>query len=152
VLGEFYWRVAREQRSFNTDYEGTGANAAKRLNREMVGTEVTWSAGETLDAATVAAAFRLPPDKRAAMQRDATPASGGMSTLVKLAIVVAVVLLLLLLISRCSQDDCDPIRTTFGEASNEYQQCRRTSHGSGGFWRTNGGSFGGYSSGGGGHK
>jgi hypothetical protein len=151
VLGEFYWRVARDQRGFNTDYTGTGAHSHKRLNREMVGTEVTWSAGETLDAATVAAAFRLPKEQRGALERDVTPAGGGMSTLVKLAIVVAVVLILLLLIRSCSKDDCDQVRATFGETSNEYQQCRRNS-GSGSGWRTGGGSFGGFSSGGGGHK
>jgi uncharacterized membrane protein YgcG len=41
-------------------------------------------------------------------------------------------------------------QATFGEASAEYQQCQRNAS-SGGF-RTGGGSFGGYSSGSGGHK
>ena len=48
-----------------------------------------------------------------------------------------------------SERDCGQVRATFGEASNEYQQCLRSA-GGGGF-RTGGGSFGGYSSGGG-HK
>jgi Zn finger protein HypA/HybF involved in hydrogenase expression len=150
VLGEFYWRVSRDQRSFNTDYEGTGANTRARLNREMAGTEVTWSAGETLDAHTVAAAFNIPQTQRAAMQRDVSPA-GGLSTIAKVVIVVLVVLLLLWLVTRCSRDDCSNLRSTFGENSNEYQQCVRSGGGSGG-WRSTGGSFGGYSSGGGGHK
>jgi hypothetical protein len=47
-------------------------------------------------------------------------------------------------------NDCSDIRTTFGEASNEYQQCLRGSRSGTGI-RTGGGSFGGYSSGGG-HK
>ena len=34
VLGEFYWRLTRDQRTANTDYAGTGAASAKRLNRE----------------------------------------------------------------------------------------------------------------------
>jgi hypothetical protein len=52
VLGEFYWRLARDERTANTDYVGTGAAAAKRLNREETrgegAREVVWSAGETL--------------------------------------------------------------------------------------------------------
>jgi uncharacterized membrane protein YgcG len=150
VLGEFYWRVGRDQRSFNTDYQGTGANVHKRLNREMAGTEVTWSAGETLDAKTVAAAFRVPPDQRAAFARDTTPAT-GLSTTAKVAIAVLLLLLLLLVLARCSSDDCDPLKSTYGPASREYQQCVRSNRGGGGFWGS-GGSYGGYSSGGGGHK
>ena len=75
VLGEFYWQVTRDQRTANTDYVGTGAASAKRLNREQTegeGTqEIVWSAGETLSADAVLKAFRLAPDKRAALQRDA---------------------------------------------------------------------------------
>ena len=56
VLGEFYWRLQRDQLTRNTDYEGTGAGSDKRLNREQTGGdgthEVVWSAGETLDAPT----------------------------------------------------------------------------------------------------
>ena len=39
VLGEFYWQVTQNQRTFNTDYQGTGAASAKRLNREQTGLE-----------------------------------------------------------------------------------------------------------------
>lgn len=145
VLGEFYWRVTRDQRSRNTDYEGTGRAVHKRLNREEVRGEVTWSAGETLDAQTVAAAFGLPPAARAAFRRDVTPAA-GMKLPLKLVFAVIVIVLLLLMASRCSRDDCDELRRTFGEYSNEYQQCKRT-RGSGG-WRSTGGSFGGFGSGG----
>jgi hypothetical protein len=152
VLGEFYWRVERDQRSFNTDYAGSGAAAHKVLNREMTGSEVVWSAGETIEVATLAAAFRLPQAQRPALQRDVGPTM-QLGPLVKLAIVVGLVLLLVLLMSRCSRNDCDELRATFGEASNEYQQCLRSNRaGSGGWWRTTGGSYGGYSSGGGGHK
>ena len=35
VLGEFYWRLTRDERTANTDYVGTGAASAKRLNREQ---------------------------------------------------------------------------------------------------------------------
>jgi len=60
------------------------------------------------------------------------------------------VLMLVLMLKDCSRDPCDDLRATFGESSNEYQQCRRS--GSGGFVpRSGGGSFGGFG-GGGGHK
>ncbi|HET9644198.1 MAG TPA: DUF4178 domain-containing protein [Burkholderiaceae bacterium] len=151
VLGEFYWRVERDQQSFNTDYAGTGANSHKRLNREMTGTEVVWSAGETISADAVAAAFRVPLEQRAALRRDVTPAGAGMGGLVKVAIAVVVIIVLLLLVARCSGNDCDQLRSTFGEYSNEYQQCVRSNRASGSS-RTGGGSFGGFSTGGGGHK
>jgi hypothetical protein len=59
----------------------------------------------------------------------------------------------LLIMFKCDGDDdnCSQLRSTFGEASQEYQNCLRArGSGSSGF-RTGGGSFGGYS-GGGSHK
>ena len=48
VLGEFYWRLERDERTANTDYVGTGAASNKRLNREETrgegSREVVWSA------------------------------------------------------------------------------------------------------------
>jgi hypothetical protein len=66
-------------------------------------------------------------------------------------LIVAVVLVVLML-GLCSSrsNDCSQVRAAFGESSNEYQQCLRSTRSSGGF-RSGGGSFGGYSSGGG-HK
>jgi uncharacterized membrane protein YgcG len=59
------------------------------------------------------------------------------------------VLLVIVLVMRCSGDDCDDLRGTFGADSAEYRQCQahRATGGSRG-----GGSYGGFSSGGGGHK
>jgi uncharacterized membrane protein YgcG len=54
-----------------------------------------------------------------------------------------------LLMSMCSDDGCDDVRASFGPNSNEYAQCKRNA-GSGA--RSSGGSYGGWSSGGGGHK
>ena len=137
VLGEFYWQVTQNQRTFNTDYQGSGAASSKRLNREQTGSgrdgqaqqEIVWSGGETLSADTVRNAFRLAPDRSAALQRDALPTSlGGASLLAKIffwGFVVVVVLMLF----RCSSSG--------------------SSGGSG--YGTSGGAFGGYSSGGG-HK
>jgi len=155
VLGEFYWRVQRDQVGLNTDYQGLLPRQNKRLNREQGGQEVVWSGGETIDANTVAAAFGIPAERRAALQRDVSPLSGGAlkGRIVLIAIAVVVVIVLLLLISRCSHDDCDALRDTYGASSNEYQQCQRSGHGgSGSGWRSSGGSYGGFSSGGGGHK
>jgi hypothetical protein len=150
VQGEFYWRVQRDERAAVTDYVGTGRDSKKRLSREQtrsggaiasgkMGTEVVWSAGETLDAAVVADAFGIPAAERAAMQRDVAPrcqahqhddADPDHRRAV-----------------RSSSDRCDELRQTFGPNSNEYRQCV-AQRGSGTSSRTSGGSWGG----GGGHK
>jgi len=157
VLGEFYWRLSRRQRTDNTDYQGTGSAASKRLNREHTrgegSEEVVWSAGETLSADTVLAAFKLPPDKKAALRRDAAPtAFSGTPLLAKLFLWGFVVVMGLLLF-RCGDgagSGCGDTRNTFGEASQEYRNCL-DSRRSGGGYRSGGGAFGGFSSGGG-HK
>lgn len=150
VLGEFYWRLARGERTRNTDYRGPGG---KQLNREQTGeggdAEVTWSAGAALDADVLFKAFKLDDGQRAALQRDAKPVStkgfGGMAGLFLFLLFVVVVFSMV----RCGRDDCSELRRTYGEASNEYQSCARNS-GSG--VRSSGGSYGGFSTGGGGHK
>ena len=156
VLGEFYWQLARELRTFNTDYQGTGTASAKRLNREQTGSgetqEVVWSGGETLSAGAVMKAFRIAPDKRAALQRDALPTSLNSASLLAKIFFWGFVVVVLLMLFRCGgggASDCADTRATFGEASQEYQNCLNNRSGSG--YRTGGGSFGGFSSGGG-HK
>ncbi|MFO1270891.1 MAG: DUF4178 domain-containing protein [Rubrivivax sp.] len=156
VQGEFYWRVQRDERALVADYVGTGLAAKRRLSREETASEVTWSAGETLAAAEVARAFGAarssaqPAQSATDFVRDAMP--GSRNSGVRSALVlVAVILVFMILISRCSGDDCDEVRATYGAASNEYQQCLRT-RGSGSGRSGSGGSFGGWSSGGGGHK
>lgn len=148
VLGEFYWRVQRDERAQVADYEGLGAHAARRLSREESGSEVTWSAGETIAAAAVADAFGIAPGARAALQRDTAPVSAGKTAPGKAMMIFGLVVLIMLVLNECSGDNCDDVRATFGEASNEYRQCI-ASAGSGP--RTGGGSYGGWASGGG-HK
>ena len=155
VQGEFYWRVQREERAHVIDYEGQGKDSALRLSREQTGNEVTWSAGQTLNAGDVADAFGIAAGSRAALQRDVLPLAGGRSGFTKGVLVLAVVVVLIIVLAQCSRGDCSDVRRTFGAASTEYQQCQRSSGsgyrgGSGG--GTGGGSYGGYSSGGGGHK
>ncbi|MFY9511587.1 MAG: DUF4178 domain-containing protein [Rubrivivax sp.] len=149
VQGEFYWRVQRDERAFVSDYAGSGQAAAKRLSREQVGNELTWSAGAVLPASEVGAAFDLPALKAAPLRPDVLPLSSVGSGSMKTLFIIAAVIVLVVLLSRCDDDDCREMRATFGEASTEYQQCVRN-RGSGG--RTGGGSYGGWSSGGGGHK
>ena len=147
VLGEFYWRVERDQQTLNTDYVGTGTAAIKRLNREQsVGgqsQEVVWSAGETLAAADVMKAFGLPAATQAAIKRDASPVSLNPSGLLAKAFFVIFLIAVLLMLFRCGGDDnCNDLRSTYGEASQEYRNCLV------GRSRTGGGAFGGFSSGG----
>jgi ribosomal protein S27E len=151
VQGEFYWRVQRDERARVTDYEGTGRAVAKRLSREKTRQEVTWSAGQTLKAETVADAFGLAAGQRAALQRDISPTSFKAAGVPKALLLVVLVLGVVVLLAMCSDNECDQVRSTFGAASAEYQQCERN-RGSGGSYRSSGGSYGGWSSGSGGHK
>ncbi len=149
VQGEFYWRVRQGERAHVIDYEA----GAKRLSREQTGNEVTWSAGEALEAAAVARAFGL-QDQAARLQRsDVKPFSASGGGWRPMLITLVVILLLVALLSRCGGDDCDEVRRTFGAASTEYQQCQRSA-GTG--YRGSGGGSGGYGGwsggGGGGHK
>ena len=157
VIGEFYWRIRREEAVQVTDYEGEGPNRRKRLSREQTTGagdqgEVTWSAGETLDAKAIADAFGIDATRAAALRRDTAPVAAGKGGGLGCAGVIILVLVLLVvvgMIARCSTDRCDELRATFGPASAEYQQClaqRRasSSSSSGGSWGSGGG--------GGGHK
>jgi Domain of unknown function (DUF4178) len=150
VQGEFYWRVKAGERALVTDYEGQGGSAGRRLSREQTGNEVTWSAGKTISASEVAAAFGIAPAGQAALQRDVVPLSNG-SGVSKALILFIVVVVVIVLLSQCSGNDCGEVKNTFGAASAEYQQCARSSS-SGGRIGSSGGSYGGWSSGTGGHK
>jgi hypothetical protein len=127
VAGEFYWRVERGQLSNNTDFE----KGAVLLSREETPNEVTWSMGGKLSSAAVAKSFNLKDGaldggKDALKTNDAKPMSSiagmGCGTIV---ILILILLLFLFLISRCSSSDNTG--------------------------RSSGGSYGGFSSGGG-HK
>jgi uncharacterized membrane protein YgcG len=148
VQGEFYWRVQRDERAQVIDYEGRGKDSALRLSREQSGNEITWSAGAVLDAAAVADAFRIAPAARAALQRDAAPVSPNAGGAAKGLLLFAIVALVMIVLAQCGNDGCDEVRNAFGADSNEYRQCQ---HGAGSGVRTGGGSYGGWSSGGG-HK
>jgi ribosomal protein S27E len=133
VAGEFYWQVQRGQVTHNEDFSG-GKNL---LSREQAGQEVTWSVGYKMDHMTVAAAFKLQNRASDFQREDVTPLSGGVKSMgiVGWIIVLIVMVILFAGMSRCSSD-CNP-------------QVENCSSGYRSGW--GGGSFGGYSSGGG-HK
>ncbi|AOG22603.1 DUF4178 domain-containing protein [Acidovorax sp. RAC01] len=129
VLGEFYWQVHRGQKTSNRDF----ASSKGVLSLEQSPTELTWSAGDKIASDAVAKAFNL-QDKKDVLQRDdAGPfvaAKGmGCGTIILIAVIL---LILLLLLSRCSR--CDPQVENCSSSSSSY--------------RSPGGSYGGYSSGG----
>ncbi|RZU00627.1 DUF4178 domain-containing protein [Rivibacter subsaxonicus] len=152
VLGEFYWKLERGATTDNTDYAGaTGSTANRRLNREQTrseaGEEVVWSAGQTLGADAVRAAFGL--SAQPAFARDVQPTAGRQGRGLAFMFFGFLFIALMFSMVRCGRDDCSELRRTYGESSTEYQQCARNAGGYGGGY---GGAYGGYSSGSGGHK
>ncbi len=131
VAGEFYWQVSRGQKTWNRDF----VSGKSLLTMEQSSNEVTWSAGSRIDSDLVARAFKLEGRKELLQRSDVGPFSAAKSVGIGTVIVLLVVLLLVLvLLSRCS--GCDPAT----------ENCSAS-----GSARSSGGSYGGYSSGGG-HK
>lgn len=129
--GEFYWRVSRGQKTSNRDFI-SGANV---LNLEQSPHEVTWSVGSKIASDKVVTAFKLEGQKDLLKRSDVGPASVNAAMSVRTLIVIFLLLLLLsMLINRCSA--CDPTRENCNQSYSS---------------RSSGGSFGGFSSGGG-HK
>ena len=97
-------------------------------------------------------AFRLAPAAAAALQRDALPTFSGASLLAKIffwGFLVVVVLMLFRCGGGSGAADCEDLRNSYGDASQEYRSCLDRNRGGG--FRTGGGSFGGFATGGG-HK
>jgi len=149
VLGEFYWPVRLDDRVQVADFVTTDGQYL--LSREQQGPEVTWSAGRPLPADAVQKAFGLSAPA-AQFARDASAFRSGGNLLRNIVVALFLIVLLFALLRACSSDDCQAYKDNFGENSNEYRQCRANSRGSGVFVGNSGGSYGGYSSGGGGHK
>jgi ribosomal protein S27AE len=124
VEGEFYWQVKQGQRTRNIDFEA----GPYLLAREQADKEVTWSGGQRIDARKVFEAFGVQPDAAALSTFQAKPVSGAKSLFWFIFFVVLLIVLFGML-ARCSDD-----------GSTSYS-------GSG-----SGGSYGGFRSGGGGHK
>ncbi len=131
VVGEFYWQVQRTQKTENRDYR----SGKSLLSSERSAHELTWSVGSTIDSATIARVFKLQTDKAALQRSDVGPLSGSSNPLLRQEFwVFIVVVLFFLAMTRCSSD-CDP----------NVENCSSSSY------RSSGGSYGGFSSGGG-HK
>ena len=130
VAGEFYWQVTRGQTSENRDF----VSGKSLLSMEKTANELTWSVGSQIDSDTVAKAFKLEDSKDLLKRADASPVASikgmGCGTII---VILITILIVLAVLQRCSR--CDP----------RMQNC--SSSGA----RTSGGSFGGFS-GGGGHK
>ena len=162
VLGEFYWKVEANQQTRHQDYEGSASGHRAFLSMEHTPTETTWSAGESIPAPMVAATFGLAPQQAAQLQRGSGSGGGGgppalgslvgPGRMISWPMLILLLIVVLLLLAWCSRDPCRNERRAFGEYSAEYQQCKaRSAAGTGSYYGT-GGAWGGYSSGGGGHK
>ena len=128
ALGEFYWQVQRGQITQNRDY----AQGSHLLSCEQSPNEVVWSVGSRIESDKVATAFKLDDKKDLLKRGDVGPLSSGSSMSLRTVIIIFVLLILLsVIMSRCS--DCAP----------KVENCATS--------RSSGGSFGGFSSGGG-HK
>jgi DNA-directed RNA polymerase subunit RPC12/RpoP len=133
VLGEFYWQVKRGQQTSNRDY----AQGKSLLSLEQSAQELSWSVGSAIASEVVVQAFGLQDKKDLLQRRDVKPfAASGAFWLRPDFWVFVVIVLIMLSASTCSSR-CDPAT----------QDCSSNAVGT----RTSGGSFGGFSTGGG-HK
>jgi ribosomal protein S27E len=137
VAGEFYWRVERGQQTYNEDYASGKLILSREQSAGSSGKEVTWSIGSKIEASTVISAFKLKGQEANFQRSDVAPvAFNGGSSLGPIGWIVVLIIIFLIfaMMSRCSSN-CDP----------RYENCSSSTY------RSSGGSFGGYSSGGG-HK
>lgn len=130
AAGEFYWQVQRGQYTHNVDF----ASGKSVLSREEGGQEVTWSRGTQLSSSVVARAFNL-LDKQEAFERgDIAPISANMAKAIAILVLVFFLIVAVLAVVSSAGLSCNPDREYCGSSS-----------------RSSGGSYGGFS-GGGGHK
>ncbi len=136
VAGEFYWAVARGQTTYNEDYASGKLVLSREQSAGSSGQEVTWSIGSKLEASTVVSAFKLKGQEAKFDRSDVSPLSASASSSLGpmgWIVVLVVIFIVFSMMSRCSRN-CDPQR----------ENCSSSA-------RSSGGSYGGYSSGGG-HK
>ena len=155
VLGEFYWRVEAAQQTRHEDYEAAASGHRAFLNKESTANETTWSAGESIPAPMVAATFGLAPQQASQLERSGPPSLGDMvgpGRMISWPALLVLLVVVIILLAMCSRDPCRNERRAFGANSAEYQQCKGRSASGLPIFLGTGGSWGGYSSGGGGHK
>jgi hypothetical protein len=132
VVGEFYWQVQRGQRTSNRDY----ASGKNLLSMEQSPQELTWSVGGMVSSDTVVQAFKLQDRKELLQRTDVKPFAATGAFWMRPDFWVFVVIVLIILSATTCSSDCDP----------NVQDCSSATQS-----RTSGGSFGGFSTGGG-HK
>ncbi|MBI5278993.1 MAG: DUF4178 domain-containing protein [Burkholderiales bacterium] len=124
VAGEFYWPVRRGQKTFNRDF----AKGKSLLSLEETPLERTWSSGSRIDSDLVAKAFKLENKKDLLKRGDAGPTAAGPKEVGTgcgcLILIIIALIFLILALRSCGEE------------------------GSYSGYRSSGGSFGGYSSGG----
>ena len=129
VQGEFYWQVSRGQKTSNRDY----VNGKSLLSMEQSPGELNWSVGGKIDSDVVVKAFKLEAKQDLLKRSDAGPFVADKSVSWKtIVVLIVIVMIFSSLTTRCAS--CDPA----------VENCSTSG-------RTSGGSFGGFSSGGG-HK
>ncbi len=128
VAGEFYWQVSQGQKTFNRDY----AAGFLVMSMEQSQREVTWSVGNRMDGKTIAAAFKMNADTDLFARKDATPLASSSHSWVAIVFMALILFVVLASINRCTR--CNPA----------VENCSSG-------YRSSGGSFGGFSTGGG-HK
>ena len=129
VAGEFYWPVERGQKSFNRDFSA-GKNL---LSMEKTRHELSWSAGHRVEGDMIARAFGL-LDRADLFKRDDAGPLSSSSGLGCGTVIFLLILMIVLLGGLRACSSCDP----------RYENC-------GAGLRSSGGSWGGFSTGGG-HK
>lgn len=141
VQGEFYWPVVRGQRTDNIDF-AAGKNLDQLLSREEDrGREVTWSQGRKLPPEAVAAAFGM-QDQLAKFKTtstlDAFKGRLGWKPL-WIGLIILAILIFWLWPRSC---DMAAERLAYANDPNYVSKCSSSGY------RSSGGSWGGYSSGG----
>jgi hypothetical protein len=92
VAGEFYWQVARGQKTFNRDF----AKGKALLSMEQTPAEITWSSGSRMEADAVIKAFGLQGKEDLLKRTDAAPVSASSGVGCMTVIVLALILLVFL--------------------------------------------------------
>jgi Domain of unknown function (DUF4178) len=136
VLGEFYWQVQRGQKTSQRDY----ADGKNLLSMEQSAQELVWSVGGMLGSDLVIQAFGLQDKKELLQRRDVKPFAANGAFWMRPDFWVFVVIVLVMLSASTCSSRCDP----------NTQDCSSSANAASGA-RTSGGSFGGFSTGGG-HK
>lgn len=143
VLGEFYWPVARGDKTDNVDF-ARGQDGAQLLNLEQSARELSWSLGRKMTPESVAAAFGM-SDQLALFKPETS--SFTLPKLGCMPIIIGLVLLFFLL-SWLWPKGCDTAqeRRKLAADPTYVSKCSTSTGTSGG--RSSSGSWGGYSSGG----